>query len=290
MLYRQLATLVPAGLLLTLLVSVQHPATAADPKEEAKLFQGKWKVWRSESNGNTVAASGDGMLIEGNTIQFLWGGDNKGATARFTVNPAAEPKEIEVEFTSGSSNRKKQVGIYRFSQEGQLEISWAEVGSDKRPSKFSGKVTTGVGKPYNIYRSDKYKQPEAVTKEFKTLEGKWKMVEYHRFGRAEANAPGRNESVVIEGDEFQYYWGGNNKGAKAKFLVDPTGDPRQIEIICIQGSDNGKKSLGIYRLTGNKLEISVGEPNSEVRPTAFSGVKGTPGAGAAFWVYERVKE
>jgi uncharacterized protein (TIGR03067 family) len=262
----------------------------ADPDAEIKRFEGKWKAWRSEATAKTTADSGDGLLIEGNNIQFLWGGNNRGGTATFTVKPDANPKQIDLEHTKGQLIGKKQLGIYRFTGEGQLEISWAEPGVEKRPTKFSGKAVPGAGNPLTIYRSDKYKVPEAVAKELKALEGKWNLIEFHRFGRPEVNARGRREGVVIEDDDMQYLWGGTNKGGKARFVVDPSKSPKQIEIVYTVGQERYHKRIGIYRLNGNKLEISVSAYESETRPTAFSGVKGTRGAGDTYFLYEREKE
>jgi uncharacterized protein (TIGR03067 family) len=252
-------------------------------------FEGKWRVWRSEKNGDTTADSGDGMLIEGKNIQFLWNGDNKGGTATFTVKPDAEPKEIELEHTTGRWRGKKQLGIYRFTVEGQLEICWAEPGVEKRPGKFTGKVTTGAGE-LAIYRSSKFQLPEALAKELKAFEGKWRGVALHRLGRADTEARAKGEGVVIEGDDMQFLWGGNNKGAKARFLVDPTKDPKQIEIVYTVGQERYKKRIGSYKLTANRLEISLSAPNSDTRPTAFTGLKGTTGAADLFYAYEREKE
>ena len=90
-----------------------------------------------------------------------------------------------VMLTSGRYKGKKQLGIYRFTAPGQLEIAWGEPGSDKRPRLFTGKLTVGAGNPLAVYRSSEFKQPAAVVKELKALEGKWKVTTYHRFGRAD---------------------------------------------------------------------------------------------------------
>jgi uncharacterized protein (TIGR03067 family) len=266
------------GLLVCALLVRVVPVAAddkADPKQEMKLFEGKWKIWRSTQDGRIDAGSGDGMLIEGNDIQFLWGGNNKGATAKFSVDPAKEPKEIELRFTSGSGINKTQFGIYRLSK-GQLEISWGGVGDGKRPTKFSGQVTVGAGKPYSIYRSEDFKEDEAVVKELKRLEGRWMVTP-------------KSDGVIIEGHDMQFLWGGNNKGAHAKFEIDPTKDPLEIEVVYTVGSERYKKRIGIYKLEDDTLTLSLSDFNADTRPTKLAGGD-QPGAGKWFSVMKRVKD
>jgi uncharacterized protein (TIGR03067 family) len=269
------------------------PARPADDKPdaqaEAKRFEGRWRAWRSVKDGDTTADPGDGMLIESNNVQFLWGGDNKGGTATLTLRPGASPREIDLEHTSGGSKGKKQLGIYRFTAEGQLEVSWGEVGVDKRPTQFSGKLGPGAGKPLVIYRSAAFKLPEAEARELKALEGVWRGTALHRAGRAEPADRAKGEGLVIDGDDMQFLWGGSNKGARARFVVDPSKDPKQIEIVYTVGSERYKKRLGVYRLSGDKLELSLSGFNADVRPTAFTGVKGTPGAADLYFSFEREK-
>jgi len=246
-----------------------------DPKQEAKLFEGRWRIWRSVEDGKIDASSGAGMVIEGNDIQFLWGGNNKGATAKFTVDPTKDPREIDVRFTSGSGINKTQLGIYRLSK-GQLEISWGGVGDGKRPSRFSGKLTPGAGKPYDVYRRDDFKEDEAVVKELKRLEGRWM-------------ASPKSDGVIIEGHDMQFLWGGNNKGAQAKFEIDPSRDPAEIEVVYTAGSERYKKRIGIYKLDGDTLTLSLSDFDADTRPTKLVGGD-KPGGGKWFAVMKRDKD
>ena len=129
--------------------------------------------------------------------------------------------------------------------------------------------------------------PEAVAKELKALEGKWKIIEYHRFRRPEPMAEKRGEGFILEGEDVQYFWGGSNKGGKAQYLVDPTTNPKQIEFVFTVGQDRYKSRIGIYKLDGKKLQITLSGINGDTRPTAFTGIKGTAGAGDQYFVYEK---
>jgi uncharacterized protein (TIGR03067 family) len=251
-----------------------HAGPPIEVEAPAKL-QNTWRAWRIETSNGIDASSGDGMVIDGHTIQFLWGGTNKGATAEFTADVTKEPREIDVTFTSGSWIGQKQLGIYRISKE-KLEVSWAGVGETKRPTQFSGRLTVlGAGKSYAIYRGSDLKEDEAVAAELKRLEGRWMV-----------NPKG--DGVVISGSDVQFLWGGTNKGAEAKLLVDPAKDPKEMELIYTVGSERYKKRIGIYQLDGDTLTMSLSSLDEDKRPTKLAG--GPAGSGILFGVYRREKD
>jgi uncharacterized protein (TIGR03067 family) len=280
--------LVPFLIAATLMAWSSHgPSRACAGKSDAGQIEGQWLVWRSIKSGDTTAESGEGLIIDGKSFQLTLRGNKLAEKGSCSTKADADPKEIDLEHTFGRYKGKKQLGIYRFTAPGQLEISWGEPGSEKRPTKFTGKLGIGTGVPLAIYRSPDFKLPEPVAKELKALEGKWKIVDMHRFGRAEKNAASRGEGFLLEGEDVQFFYGGSTKGGKAQYFVDPTTSPKQIEIVNTVGQERYKSRIGIYRMKGNKLEISFSALNGETRPTAFTGVKGTPGAGDLFYVCEK---
>jgi uncharacterized protein (TIGR03067 family) len=267
--------------------SSHEPGRARAGGKADGSLEGNWILWRSIKSGDTTADSAEGLLIEGKTFAFTLRGKSLAEKGSYSIKADADPKEIDLEHTFGRYKGKKQLGIYRFASPGQLEVSWGEPGSEKRPTKFTGKLAVGAGVPLAIYRSSDFKVPEPVAKELKALEGKWKIVELHRFGRAEKNAAGRGEGFLLEGEDLQFFYGGSTKGGKAQYYVDPTTNPKQIEIVNTVGQERYKSRIGIYRMKGNKLEVSFSALNGDTRPTAFTGVKGTPGAGDLYWLCEK---
>lgn len=88
---------------------------------------------------------------------------------------------------------------------------------------------------------------------------------------------------------MQFLWGGNNKGAEARFLVDPAKDPAEVEVIYTAGSERYKRRIGVYKLEGDTLTLSLSVFDADKRPAKFAG-PGTPGGGDMFAVYQRQKE
>ncbi len=252
----------------------EEPAPKADARSEAKLLQGKWWVWRLETTGGTECGAPDiprsFLVFEDDTVKSLWGNVNEGWRGTFKVDPSKDPKEIEVTFKSGNDVGKKQTGIYRFQKKGQLEISWGEIGGTKVPRKFTGKLTPGGGRQYVTYRNDEYKDAPEIVREMKKLQGRWIV-------------PGHPEGpVMIEDDAITWYWGGNQVGTAHRYTLDPSKDPKEIDLTCTQGYP-GQRQVGIYRLKGETLEMSLSGIGADPkRPTKFADEKSSPGGG---WMY-----
>jgi uncharacterized protein (TIGR03067 family) len=240
-----------------------------DAKEEAKLLQGRWTVWRIENSNGLVADCSDAILVEGNEILNLNGGSTKGTQFKFTIDPSKDPMEITVEILARGNIGEKRLGIYRLSNN-VLEICWGD--AKKRPTKFAGRLAVAAGSEYLIYRGEKFKPDEAVTKEMKRFEGKWLADDGGNGG-------------LFEDDHIQFLTPAG-KGPRARFLVDPSQNPKEIEIIYTSGSEIYKRRIGIYQLEGDKLTLSMSDHDSNKRPMKLKGGD-APGAGKWFAVYKR---
>ncbi len=251
------------------------PALADQPSDNAdlKAFQGNWKVYREEANGQIDARGGTGFLIDGDNYQFWYGGGSgKGPSARVTLRPSKEPKEIDLAYTSGHPGQK-QLGIYKLCGR-QLTIAWSGIGEAKRPSKFTGKLVPGAAKSLVILRHEEYREPKHVAAEFKRLEGRW------------VSKANKGDGLLIEGDHMVFLWGGNQRGSEAQFAVDPAKKVKQIEVIYTVG-EPGKRRIGIYKLEGKRLTLSLSERDEGKRPTRFAPATQKPGGGKLFAVYIR---
>jgi uncharacterized protein (TIGR03067 family) len=243
-----------------------------DVKEDAKLLQGRWNAWRVENSNGLVADCFDAILIEGAEMQNLNGGTARGTLLKFTVDPTKNPKQIDAIVLARGNIGEKRLGIYRLSKD-VLEICWGD--AKKRPTKFTGRLAVGAGSDYTIYHGEKYKPDAAVTREMKRFEGKW------------LDDKGGNGGL-FEDDHLQFLTPAG-KGPRARFLVDPSKNPKEIEIIYTSGSEIYKRRVGIYQLENDKLTLSLSDLGSNKRPTKLKGGD-APGAGKWFAVYKRQKD
>ncbi len=109
--------------------------------KELERFQGRWVSEEKDS---------DGLMVEDDGMVFLWGGNNKGSEAKFTVDPSKKVKEIEVIYTVGSWRYHRQIGIYQIDNK-KLTLSLSDLDSDKRPKKLAGSDKLGGGKMFFVY-------------------------------------------------------------------------------------------------------------------------------------------
>ena len=127
------AGLASFALCLVVALTAQGGDDAAQKKEKAAL-EGKWKIISLESN------KGKDQGVEGATLEFDKEGKNivfthmnqtkKGA---FTVNPAGNPKEIDIK---PEGENKTFEGIYQLDKD-SLKICLAPEPGDGRPGEFA---------------------------------------------------------------------------------------------------------------------------------------------------------
>jgi RNA polymerase sigma factor (sigma-70 family) len=108
--------------------------------------------------------------------------------------------------------------------------------------------------------------------DMKKLQGTWYTVsvESHGMKVPEAKILAKNVRLVAEGDRWTLK---ETKGDPDKVFsvrLDPTQQPKAIDIVYQTGENKGKTSLGIYELDGSTLRVCLGEPG-DPRPTKFHG-------------------
>lgn len=89
---------------------------------------------------------------------------------------------------------------------------------------------------------------------------------------------------VVEGDKF-FIKKGDKTLRAATMKLDPTKNPKWIDIIFTEGPEKGKTRLGIYGLEGDTQKICYGDLDKN-RPTEFVS---KPGTGHRLVVFKRVK-
>lgn len=127
-------------------------------EKELKALEGNWQCTREEGGGRLtpeIIVKGYRLAIEGTKYQTIWGGKSLGGAATILkLDPTANPKTIEVEWTSGATKDQKQLGIYKLSGD-KLEICWAEASAKTRPKKFTTTPGVGSGNLLVTYKKEK---------------------------------------------------------------------------------------------------------------------------------------
>jgi uncharacterized protein (TIGR03067 family) len=116
------------------------PASADEKKPAtAAALKGKWEVTAAKFNGADSESLTGRFLVFDQGEFTTYQGDTKGRTVRFTVDPKADPKKIDL--TAGSED-KKAAGIYAVTKD-ELKLCYGEPGAD-RPGKFESAAGSRV--------------------------------------------------------------------------------------------------------------------------------------------------
>jgi uncharacterized protein (TIGR03067 family) len=126
-------------------------------------------------------------------------------------------------------------------------------------------------------------QEDAAQQELKKLQGRWSRVSAVTNGRPAPEETVKQSTLTIAGDKYTLKMGDQTRQGTLK--LDPTKQPKAIDIISAQGPNKGKSLLGIYELEGDTFRYCVAEPGKE-RPTEFAS---KPGGGHSLFVNKREK-
>lgn len=109
------------------------------------------------------------------------------------------------------------------------------------------------------------------------LEGTWTIVSVENKGKKEKEAMG--DIAVFSGNKVTFTIGGDKD--TADFKLDPAKAPKWFDI-----TSGAYKSVGIYKLEGDTLTVSLNQSGKE-RPTAFQSEADSPNE--RLFVLRRVK-
>ena len=121
----------------------------------------------------------------------------------------------------------------------------------------------------------------------KNLQGTWQAVDLEANGEKQSDDQIKELQVVFKGDQV-FAVKPDGEGRKVKFKLDSSKTPNAIDLIAIDGSDQGKTAAGIYSLENGRLRLCVnlfGKDTTQ-RPTEF---KTQSGDGVGFVTLERAK-
>jgi len=122
-------------------------------------------------------------------------------------------------------------------------------------------------------------------KSAETLQGIWKLSSGEADGKALQEKQLKDGKLVIKGDGYTVTLAdlGTIKGTQK---LDPTKDPKTIDIMDASGPNKDKTCLGIYEVKGDEFRVALAPPG-KARPTKFASA---PDSGQWIHVWKRVKE
>jgi uncharacterized protein (TIGR03067 family) len=105
------------------------------------------------------------------------------------------------------------------------------------------------------------------TDDAEQFKGEWKLVSMKQGGQA---APAELvKGIRINFDGKDYVNTAGEMVEEGSYTLDATQSPKTIDLDIKKGDDAGKKQLGIYKLEGGKLKLTVAEAGSKDRPKSL---------------------
>ncbi len=125
---------------------------------------------------------------------------------------------------------------------------------------------------------------EAAKKlDLENFQGTWTVVSMELDGKPLPEEQRRKTRLTIKGENFKFNNGGGDEPGLYK--IDPTKNPKELNIVITEGADKGKVYLVIYKFADGKM-IQCMELEKKQRPREFTG---KAGSGCALEVWQREK-
>jgi uncharacterized protein (TIGR03067 family) len=114
------------------------------------------------------------------------------------------------------------------------------------------------------------RSPE-VEEELKAHQGVWRTESFRRDGKDTPEAIAKSITRAVDGDHV--VWKRDGKSFSGSTIVlDPTADPKTIDILADGGPARDKRVLGVYKLEDDTLTICTADPD-QPRPKDFKAEK-----------------
>ena len=114
---------------------------------------------------------------------------------------------------------------------------------------------------------------QAVKDELKRHQGTWSVASSLYDGQPAPEEIVRSIKRIVTGDHVVWERDGK-RFAGTRIELDPTPEPKTIDVIPDGGRNRGERVLGIYKLEGDRLTIAMAAPG-QPRPKAFEATKGS---------------
>jgi uncharacterized protein (TIGR03067 family) len=97
--------------------------------------------------------------------------------------------------------------------------------------------------------------PPARAKEKEGIQGTWTAIALIDNGREESKDDVKRLKLTIQGDKYVYAYAGVERTFAAAYKIDPTKNPKEMDVTFEEGPEKGNTMLAIYSLEGDELRI-----------------------------------
>jgi uncharacterized protein (TIGR03067 family) len=254
---------------------------ADDLSGDLQKSAGRWRLVAITDDGNEVpSASLRGLTITiVADVYTIRAGSRILERGTFVLDPSQTPKAIDATVTEGPGKGTKSVGIYSVNDTTR-KVCFAAAGQP-RPTKFDA----SKGTKQALFISRRESKDDAAKAELQLLQGEWQMESMERDGRKVNDRLVKTFKRTVAGNRHTVTWIeiGSNQILHATMSLDPTSDPKGVDLLLADGPFKGKTRLGIYKLEGDTETVCLAQPGRP-RPTAFDSKQG------AIHVWKRVKK
>jgi len=242
---------------------------------------GVWNLVSVTDDGSHVPeASLRGMTITiAGNVYMIRHADKVLERGTFVLNSSPNPKAIDTTVTEGPGKGMTSLGIYSLSDTTR-SVCLAPPGQP-RPTKFEAPS----GTKWALFIARRETKGEAAKHDLEQLQGDWQMESMERGGKKVDERLAKGFKRTVTGNRYTVTWfeEGATQTLVATMSLDPTKEPRTIDLVLANGALKGKTRLGIYRVEGDTETVCLAQPG-QIRPTAFDSKQG------AIHVWKRVKK
>ena len=112
----------------------------------------------------------------------------------------------------------------------------------------------------------------AVKKGLEDFRGTWTVVSMEMDGKPLPEERRKKIKLTIKGENFTFETG--NDSHDGLYKIDPTKDPKELNIEVTRGDEKGKVYLVIYKFEDGKM-IQCMQLDNKKRPSEFNGAAGS---------------
>lgn len=245
-------------------------------RSELARFQGSWQLLYAETDG--VAAPAERLAqiqvrFEGSSHTVRYGDQVVAEKIAFRIDPTRSPSWVEDRLPAEGGKESVIRGIYQL--DGDLLISCVAQTDGPRPTAFDTKPQSGQTlRIFRRIRSSEDAKARAIAAEFDRLAGVWQVESRKLNGRTVPPTAFTGARLTLQADRFRM---AEAAGELAGFnVIDPTTDPKRMDVVYTEGSLRGQVTRAIYRLGSDTYTFCFPVPNHE-RPTRFDATEGSQG-------------